>query len=206
MSETGRVFIYAYGASAGSAARDLVREPPPPGKGGGRLYGIPGGLGPKRGKRRVYVDTSVIGGCHDDEFRDASVALMRAFRAGVATMVVSDVTEEELEAAPERVRKELYSVPAEHREHVLADAGPADQLAAAYLSRGVLPASSLNDAQHIAAATVHGVDALVSWNFKHIVNAGRILGYNAVNLEFGHSRLVIHAPNEEVAYHENQGG
>ena len=39
----------------------------------------------------------------------------------------------------------------------------------------------LADALHIAFATVAGVDILVSWNFKYIVNFRRIRAYNEVN-------------------------
>jgi hypothetical protein len=52
------------------------------------------------------------------------------------------------------------------------------------------------DAQHIAIATVARVDALVSWNFKHIVNLNRIHGYNSVNLRRGYPMIEIRAPRE----------
>ena len=39
------------------------------------------------------------------------------------------------------------------------------------LAEAVLGEKMFVDAQHIAIATVARVDVLVSWNFKHIVNA-----------------------------------
>lgn len=55
------------------------------------------------------------------------------------------------------------------------------------------------DAQHIAIATVGRVDVLVSWNFKHIVNLGRILGYNSVNLREGYPTIEIRTPREVLS-------
>lgn len=48
----------------------------------------------------------------------------------------------------------------------------------------------------MALATVGRVDVLVSWNFKHIVNLGRIRLFNAVNLEQGYGILEIRSPKE----------
>ena len=51
----------------------------------------------------------------------------------------------------------------------LLDKEPAE-LAAAYLAAGVMPEDARDDALHFAIATVHEVDVLVSWNFRHLVN------------------------------------
>ena len=55
---------------------------------------------------RVYVDTSVIGGCLDDEFRPASLRLFDRSRAGDALLVVSDTTLAELASAPAKARRD----------------------------------------------------------------------------------------------------
>ena len=73
-------------------------------------------------------------------------------------------------------------------------------LAQAYLKAGVVTRRQLVDAQHIAVATLHRVDVLVSWNFKHIVNLTRIHGYNSVNLRRGHPLLEIRTPLEVLSY------
>ena len=74
-------------------------------------------------------------------------------------------------------------------------------LADAYVAHGVVGPGSLADALHVAMATVSGVDVLVSWNFKHIVNLGRIRLFNAVNLEQGYGLIEIRTP-QEVLYEE----
>ena len=70
----------------------------------------------------------------------------------------------------------------------------AEKLAAQYIERGQF--TKIADALHIAVATVAGVDVLVSWNFKHVVNLIRIQGYNTVNREMGYTELDIRTPRE----------
>ena len=53
--------------------------------------------------QRVYVDTSVIGGCHDDEFATWSNGLMKDFRLGNFRPVVSEVVDAEVRDAPEPI-------------------------------------------------------------------------------------------------------
>ena len=78
----------------------------------------------------------------------------------------------------------------------------ASALAEKYITAGVIGAAKRVDAQHIATATVHRVDVLVSWNFRHIVNLNRIRGFNSVNLRNGYPMLEIRTPWEVLSYGE----
>lgn len=149
-------------------------------------------------KFRIYTDSSVLGGCEDEEFAEHSVRLMESFVRGDRVLVLSSLTVQELAAAPAEVRRRLASVPEEHIE-TLQLGIEAQDLAEAYLSAGVLPTRMRADAQHIAIATVARVDVLVSWNFKHIVNLQRIHGYNSVNLRNGYPMIEIRTPREVLS-------
>jgi hypothetical protein len=59
-------------------------------------------------KLRIYVDTSVIGGCFDQDFCVWSKGLIEDFQAQRFNLVLSDVTSAEIERAPAQVR-ELYT-------------------------------------------------------------------------------------------------
>ncbi len=120
-------------------------------------------------RTRIYADTSVLGGCLDEEFEDASIRLLNMFKSGEAAIVVSDLTLLELETAPTEVLAVFEEIPEEHREYVelTEEAG---ELARRYIAAGVIGEAKRVDAQHIAIATVNRVDVLVSWNFRHIVN------------------------------------
>ena len=129
------------------------------------------------------------------EFREFSRQLMGHFVQGHFTLVLSDLTVQELAAAPEQVLVHLREVPEEHIETLQLDAEAMD-LADAYISEGVITEKLRADAQHIAIATVARVDVLVSWNCKHIVNLHRIHGYNSINLRRGYPLLEIRTPQE----------
>ena len=146
-------------------------------------------------KPRIYAGTSVLGGCEDEEFRDASLRLIDAFVAGELILVLSDLTLRELEAAPEAVMLSFARVPEAHIELVGVSA-EAEELAASYIREGAIGANMRADALHIALAVVARVDVLVSWNFRHIVNLKRIRAYNAVNLKRGYPLLEIRTPRE----------
>ncbi len=120
-------------------------------------------------KPRIYVDTSVIGGCEDDEFRNHSHRLFEGFRRGAMTLVVSSVTLDELAKAPESVQAVLESVPLANRVTV-GETVEAQFLAQAYIDAGAIGPSSRSDALHVAIATLNRADVLASWNFKHMVN------------------------------------
>lgn len=146
-------------------------------------------------KLRVYIDTSVIGGCFDDEFSEWSNDLFDEFRSGAKIAVVSDLTLRELEEAPQEVRVMLAGIPGERVEHLFLD-DEAVALADTYIADGVVTMKHLIDAQHIAIASVGRVDVLTSWNFKQIVNLERIHAFNAVNLRLGYPMLEIRSPRE----------
>ncbi len=149
--------------------------------------------------QRIYVDTSVIGGCFDPEFSLWSRGLVQDFRVGRFAPVLSVVVAAEMALAPEPVREqhaELLRLGAE----VLDFDDEVRTLAAAYDAHRILPPRFSNDALHIALATVGGTDVLVSWNFKHIVRFDKIRRFNAVNIEQGHKPIQIYSPREVTSH------
>ncbi len=153
---------------------------------------------------RIYVDTSVLGGCFDPEFAAWSNGLIEDFRRGVFRPVLSDATAAEVELAPDFVRAlhtELLMIATE----VVPVTVEALRLLAAYEDHAVLGPRFRNDMLHIALATVAEVDVLVSWNFRHIVRLDKIRLFNAVNTELGHKSLAIYSPREVTTYERDEG-
>lgn len=146
---------------------------------------------------RVYADTSVFGGCLDDEFSEASKSFFKLVQEGRFRLVVSDTTLAELQQAPPEVRRILLDLSPERIEHVIVD-HDVESLRDAYLEAGVVGSSSLRDAEHIASATVAEADMVVSWNFKHIVHYDKISGYQGVNLIRGYGAIRIFSPWEVI--------
>jgi predicted nucleic acid-binding protein len=144
---------------------------------------------------RVYADTSVFDGCFDDEFAAESERFFDLVRAGRVKILVSEVVVRELANAPVRVRELLRSLPAGSVEQVRLTRDVID-LRNAYLAAGILDPQSTDDATHVAVATVARADAIVSWNFKHIVRIDKMRAYNQVNLQTGFGLLSIVSPQE----------
>lgn len=146
---------------------------------------------------RIYADTSVIGGCLDDEFSETSRGLLEAASAGRFALLLSDLLAVELERAPTEVQSVLAELPTEAFERVQSNEESV-RLRDAYLSAGVVTRKHAADAHHISLATVSRADVLVSWNFKHIVHWDKIRAFNAVNLKEGYPQIEIRSPREVV--------
>ena len=150
-------------------------------------------------RQRIYIDTSVVGGYYDEEFKEATIQLFERLDKNEVIFVVSDLLDLELINAPQLVREHLlkYSADKFQRVELTKDA---IILADTYIEEKVVGSTSLEDCRHIALATIYKVDVLASWNFKHIVNLQRIKGYNSVNVRLGYSILEIRSPKDLVNY------
>ncbi|MBI1806141.1 MAG: PIN domain protein [Ignavibacteria bacterium] len=144
--------------------------------------------------KRVYVDNSVIGGKHDPEFAEPTEKLFREFRSGLYLPVISNITTKEIQNAPAHILR-AYNDLSEIAEFIeLSD--EAVQLSQSYIKEGKFSKRMLADTLHIATASVHRVDIVVSWNFRDIVNLNKIVIYNAVNLKMGYHQIEIRNPRE----------
>jgi predicted nucleic acid-binding protein len=146
-------------------------------------------------KLRVYIDTSVIAGCLDDEFSLESNQLMEAIKQEKFILLMSDIIVSELINAPQSVKDILLSIPQRVIE-VVKITPEVLQLRDAYINEGVVTSKSINDATHVAAATIARADPIISWNFKHIVRLDKMKGYNQINLLNGYGILTIISPLE----------
>ncbi len=149
--------------------------------------------------QRVYVDTSVIGGCFDPEFAQWSNGLLQDFQSEKLKPVLSEIVTAEIENAPPRVQQILVDLMSLKPE-MLTITNEAIDLADLYQERGILTAKYYEDGLHIALATIAEVNLFVSWNFKHIVHFEKIRLFNAVNLEQGYKTIEIYSPREVTIY------
>lgn len=110
-------------------------------------------------KQRIYIDTSIVGGYFDEEFKDATLLLFQRFQNDELKFVVSDLLDLELINAPERVRNLLFQYSTEKFERVELTE-EAIILAEKYISEKVVGKTSREDCRHIALATINKVDVL----------------------------------------------
>jgi hypothetical protein len=150
---------------------------------------------------RIYLDTSVFGGYFEPEFELWTKVMFDRISKGQFKVLISRLTDVELENAPQKVKDLATSLPTDKVEW-LEITDQAVQLANKYIEEKVVGQTSYSDCLHIAIATLNYADVLVSWNFKHIVNHVRIRGYNAVNFKHAHKILDIRSPREILDYED----
>lgn len=153
--------------------------------------------------QRIYIDTSVFGGCFDSEFAQWSNGPLKDIELGLFKGVVSDIVTAEIIRAPEYVRTAFDRFLSWDSEIVSTDNEETTTLVSEYLKHDILPKKFSNDMLHIATATVAEVDLLVSWNFKHIERHDKIIRFNAVNIEHGYRPLSIYSPREVTSYEKD---
>jgi predicted nucleic acid-binding protein len=153
-------------------------------------------------KLRVYIDTSVVGGYFDEEFEDVTRLFFDRIFKKDFYVYFSEVSETELSLAPDFVKDLKSKIPADCYRVLDLD-NESKELAENYINEKILGKASLDDAYHIAIATVNRLDVLVSWNFKHIVNYDKIKLFNSINLRFGYPMIDIRSPKEFVKYENN---
>jgi hypothetical protein len=85
---------------------------------------------------RLYLDTSVIGGCFDAKFSEDSRRVIDAILIGRATLLFSEVLEAELMNAPEQVRRLFANIPDSVCERI-AFSSEIEALAKEYIAQQV---------------------------------------------------------------------
>jgi hypothetical protein len=153
-------------------------------------------------KAAVYVENSVISyltarpiqgnprvAVHQDVTREWWDRRSHEFDLYASAVVVEEAQDGDATAAAARL--EVIS------GLVLLDVTQeARDLAAILLRETQLPPKANADALHIATATVHGMDYLITWNCKHIANAVIFRSVEAVCRAHGYEPPVMCTPEE----------
>ena len=149
----------------------------------------------------VYVETSVISYYTARSSRDIVTAARQTltqewwqdarnrFDLYVSVLVVEEAKSGGTEAARRRLSA-ISGLP------ILEINDTAEKLAKRFLEEIAIPASSPEDALHIALATVHGMDFLLTWNFRHINNAEMKTRIRTIIEAAGYESPVICSPEE----------
>ena len=106
----------------------------------------------------LYLDTSVLGGYFDDEWKEPTRELWRQMEAGQWRFQSSTIAFDELTNAPKNVRelcRETFDPGA-----LVALTSEMEQLATQYIENAVLTPKYTDDARHVAACTVARIDFL----------------------------------------------
>ncbi len=111
------------------------------------------------------------------------------YRLFISQIVIDECSAGDATAASERL---LLLAELE----VLAISQDARNLAAELIIRRGVPDSEPRDALHISIAAVHGIQYLVTWNFRHIANAETRSKIEQICRDFGYVPPSICSPDE----------
>lgn len=150
-------------------------------------------------KLKVYLETTVpnyVFNEHLPEEQKVAKKILKLVKEGEIEGFISEVVVRELNKAPEPRRSKLQKLVSNIK--VLEVTPEARKLAQAYVDAKIIPKSKLDDALHIAVASLAKVDLLASWNLEHIVKAKTKMEVAEINNGKGYHTPVIVRPEEVV--------
>jgi hypothetical protein len=152
-------------------------------------------------KPKIYVETTIIRYLTAKRSRDLVIAAHQqitqewwetrrlTFDLFISELVIREAGAGHEEAAQERLEALKEITLLELNEETL-------YLAGELVQRGPIPERAKEDALHIALATVHGMDYLLTWNCRHIANAEMRKGVTSVCASLGYETPIISTPEE----------
>jgi len=141
-------------------------------------------------KLKLYLDTTVWNFVFADdapEYQANTLEFFQKVRLGIYEIFYSEAVTEEVEAAPNFRKNAIQKLFGEIAPQKLEPRKEIQVLADEYIKHGVLPKRSRADALHVAYSTIYEMDALVSWNFRHLSNVNRRKRVMALNIEKGYN-------------------
>ena len=149
----------------------------------------------------LYFDTSIFNFVFANDAPDKktiTLKLIEEIRAGKYEIFISDIVLREILEAPDTKKVKLVKLIQDLQPVELEFTAECYELAHEYIKKGVIPLRYEDDAFHIAVASVNNLDAIISWNFKHIVKLKtkkEVLGINAL---MGYKEIEIYSPLEVI--------
>ena len=133
----------------------------------------------------LYLETSVIGAYLDkgDSFRRDMTIRWWEHELPHYKTFVSPLVERELERTSEPYRKSYLKLISKLPSLEVTE--EAAILAEGYISRGIIHRKFLGDALHVAIASYHKIDFVVTWNFGHLANVHRLARIRLFNTAAG---------------------
>jgi predicted nucleic acid-binding protein len=155
----------------------------------------------------IYLETTIFNFPFADDAPQYQADTKRLFteiKAGKFKPFTSEYVVQELESTKDIGNAEkMKAMITDYEAIVIPASDEILQLANTYVTTGVIPKRFITDALHIAAATVAGLDYIVSLNFRHIVKHKTIFETEVINTREGFKRVFIHTPAEVIDHEED---
>ena len=152
-------------------------------------------------KIKYYLDTTIFNFVFaegDDEKKNITVKLFKDLSLIAEGVFISDEVIREISRADEPRKSQLEELVRKTNPLLLEVDIEVEELAERYIKEGIIPVRYRSDALHIAVAVINGVEAIVSWNFEHIVKLKTRVMVNGVNRLLGYHEIEICSPEEVI--------
>jgi predicted nucleic acid-binding protein len=152
-------------------------------------------------KIKYYLDTTIFNFAFaegDAEKKDITLKLFKELPLIAEGVYISDEVIREIGRADEPRKSQLEGLLKETNPLLLEVDIEAEELAERYIREGIIPERYRSDALHIAVAVINEIEAIVSWNFEHIVKLKTRVMVNGVNKLLGYHEIEICSPEEVV--------
>jgi hypothetical protein len=154
----------------------------------------------------IYLETTIFNFPFADDapqYRDDTLRLFAEIKTGKYAPHTSEYVTRELESTADSLREDRLRLIGEYGVEIIPASEAAKSLATAYIEAGIIPAAYGTDGFHIAAATVKGLDFIVSLNFRHIVKRKIIEAVELINFRESYKKIGIYTPAEVIDYAES---
>ena len=155
-------------------------------------------------KLKIYLDTSVINFLYSDQSPEKKEITIDFFEnyVDLYDTYISDIVLAEINRTKtSEKRKLLFDAISRYKIEIYdVITNEILELANKYIFESIIPASKIEDAQHIAFATYYEFDILLSWNFRHLANINKQRLINGLNLKYGYLKQILLLNPMEVIY------
>jgi predicted nucleic acid-binding protein len=152
---------------------------------------------------KLFIETTVFNfyleGKNGQKQKDA-IRLFGEIAKGRYDAYTSEEVLRELVAAPEEKYVSMFNLFGQYINKTIDAIHESELLAEMYVSKGIIPEKYYADALHIAMATVHNLDFVISYNLGHIVKTKTMIGTGFVNLRQGYNQIGLGTPTEVLEY------
>ena len=152
-------------------------------------------------KIKYYLDTSIFNFMFEEEDLEKKSLTEKLFEdlpQMAEGIYISEEVVREISRAEEPKRSKMEELLKKHTPYLLRINTEVEELAEFYIKEGVIPEKYREDAVHIAAAVVNEIEAIISWNFEHIVKLKTRVMVNGINKLLGYHDIEICSPEEVV--------
>ena len=149
-------------------------------------------------KLKIFIETTLFN-YYFDEDRDGHHDTVRMFEAigeGVYEGYTSTDVVDELEDTRSDKKSKMLALINKYNIQVVTTNREVDNLATIYVQSKAIPKKYYIDGYHIANTTIHKLDCILSFNFKHINKNKTKEIVNEINKKMGYKHITICSPKD----------